>query len=394
MSTRADPSGSARHGPAGLYIGLISGTSVDGIDCALIETGPEGTQLLATQALEYSPALRTKILAICHNGQVSLSDLGDTDVEIGKAFAAAANALMRQEGLTADQIVAIGSHGQTVYHQPQGTHTFSLQLGDPNTIAALTGVTTVADFRQRDMAMGGQGAPLAPLFHQHFFHAPGQQTLVLNIGGMANITIVDMNPAACPTGFDTGPGNVLMDLWIEQYCGKPYDADGAWAASGQVLPALLSVMMAEPYFSLPAPKSTGRELFNARWLGSAMQQALQLEGVASYAPEDVQRTLLQLTVLSVCDAVAGCTGRSITQGVIAVCGGGAHNRTLMSQLQIELPAYQVVPSDDLGMPADWVEAVTFAWLASNTIGGIAMDCSKLTGSRSPVILGGIYQSGR
>ncbi|MAY55732.1 anhydro-N-acetylmuramic acid kinase [Pseudohongiella sp. SYSU M77423] len=394
MSNRADPSGSARHGPAGLYIGLISGTSVDGIDCALIETGPEGTQLLATQALEYSPALRSKILAICHDGQVSLSDLGDTDVAIGKAFAAAANALMRQEGLTAGQIVAIGSHGQTIYHQPQGTHTFSLQLGDPNTIAALTGVTTVADFRQRDMAMGGQGAPLAPLFHQHFFHSPGQHTLVLNIGGMANITVVDMNPAACPTGFDTGPGNVLMDLWIEQYCGKPYDADGAWAASGQVLPALLSVLMAEPYFSLPAPKSTGRELFNARWLGSAMQQALQLEGVASYAPEDVQRTLLQLTALSIAEAVAGCVDQSTDAGIIAVCGGGAHNRSLMSQLQTELPTYQVVSSDHLGMPADWVEAATFAWLASNTIGGIALDCSKLTGSRSPVILGGIYQSER
>ena len=245
-----------------LYIGVISGTSVDAIDCALIQTGTSGSRLLATLAGDYPDDLRRRILGLCRGDQVSLKTLGETDIEVGKHFAATINALLEQEKIKPQQITGIGSHGQTIFHHPDSLNPFSMQVGDPNTIAEMTGIATVADFRRRDMAAGGQGAPLAPLFHQHFFFSPARRTAVLNIGGIANLTLLNRSADGSPSGFDTGPGNVLMDGWIEQHQGTTFDHNGNWAARGTVIPGLLSLMLDEPYFQRLPPKSTGRELFN------------------------------------------------------------------------------------------------------------------------------------
>lgn len=375
-------------GKPGYYIGLISGTSVDAIDCALIETGRSGTQLIAHHVGHFQGELRQRILELCSNPHTSLLSLGELHVEIGQLFADCVTALLMQEGLSANQIVAIGSHGQTVFHHPYGEFGFSLQIGDPNTIAQRTGITTVADFRQRDIVAGGQGAPLAPLFHQHFFHSPTRCRAIVNIGGMANITWLDEQQTGIPRGFDTGPGNVLMDGWIQRHLQHNYDADGKWAETGAVLPELLRQMLAEDYFSLPAPKSTGRELFNLAWLDAHLIRAALAPTVA---PQDIQRTLLELTAISISEAVE--SSRPINTDLpndLLVCGGGAHNRYLMARLQQLLPDFEVASTQRFDLDPDWVEAATFAWLASQTLARQHFDSAVLTGARSPVILGGVY----
>lgn len=376
-------------GKPGYYIGLISGTSVDAIDCALIETGRSGTQLVAHHVGHFSGELRQRILDLCSNPQTSLLSLGELNVEIGQVFAGCVTALLAQEGLSADKIIAIGSHGQTIFHHPSGDFGFSLQIGDPNSIAQRTGITTVADFRQRDVAAGGQGAPLAPLFHQHFFHTSARCRAVLNIGGMANVTWLDQEDAGIPRGFDTGPGNVLMDGWIQRHLQKSYDADGQWAGTGTVIPGLLQQMLGENYFSLPAPKSTGRELFNLAWLDAHLGGAALRPTVL---PQDIQMTLLELTAVSIVEAVMATRPSDMNQlpQDLLICGGGAHNRLLMARLQQLLPDFEVASTQRFGLDPDWVEAATFAWLASQTLARRAFESGALTGAQSPVILGGVY----
>jgi anhydro-N-acetylmuramic acid kinase len=370
----------------GYFIGVISGTSVDGIDCALIRIDEGQPKLIATHSGQIPGPLREKILALCTGESISLSRLGETDVEVAKAFAASINSLIKSNGLSHEQIIAIGSHGQTVYHQPEGDNPFSLQIGDPNTISELTGITTVADFRRRDMAAGGQGAPLAPLFHQHYFFHPEKVRCVINIGGMSNITWINDDQADTPHGYDTGPGNVLMDYWINTHLGKSYDESGQWALSGKVNETLLQKMLAEPYFTRPAPKSTGRELFNANWLHH------QLVNIAPDQAENVQRTLLELTAITIADAVSNKTHMAAPQIVdeVIICGGGAHNKALINRIQELAASSNVAGSDSFGMAPDWVEAVTFAWLASKTLLRQSVSTQILTGSRHPVILGGVY----
>jgi len=363
------------------YIGLISGTSIDGVDCALINCIDNKPRLLATHSEPIPALLKNKILNLCANENISLDSLGQVDIEIGRLFAAAVNKLLLQEKLSAESICAIGSHGQTVFHQPAGEFPFSMQIGDANTIAELTGITTVADFRRRDMAAGGQGAPLAPLLHQCCFSSESHSRVILNIGGISNPTI--LNGSEPCIAFDSGPGNVLMDYWINLQQAKPYDESGKWAASGKIDTTLLNLLAQESYFDLAPPKSTGRELFNSEWLNKKLQQL-----TSQPDPADVQATLLELTATSISNAIE----KIMVAQELYVCGGGAHNSTLMRRLAELLPDTKVATTAQLGIDPDWVEAAAFAWLAKQTIEGTAIDTRSITGARRAAILGGIYQA--
>lgn len=363
------------------YIGLISGTSIDGVDCALVQFENEQPQLQATHFKPSDAALREKILRLCDGKQIDLELYGQTDVEIGRVFAAAAMELLEEAKVDKSAIRAIGSHGQTVYHHPLGNYPFTLQLGDPNSIAALTGITTVADFRRRDMAVGGQGAPLAPLLHRNCFRSSNHDRVVLNLGGISNITVLNRDGSCC--AFDTGPANVLMDYWIEKHQQQRFDKNGDWARTGKTDQALLKSFLDEEYFSRAIPKSTGRELFNGHWLQDKLQQYGE-----PVAAEDVQATLLELTTSTVVSAIK----RETSPQQVYVCGGGAHNSALMERLQQSLADCSVESSSVAGIDPDWVEAIAFAWMAKQTIEGHPIDASAFTGATEAVILGGIYQA--
>ena len=363
------------------FIGLISGTSVDGIDCALVDFSSDQPQLIATHCHPYPVALREKILDLCKGGQISLAELGQTDIQIGRYFAAGAQQLLLSAGVDARGISAIGSHGQTVWHQPDGDSPFTLQLGDANTIAQRTKITTIADLRGRDMAVGGQGAPLAPLLHRAVFHSPNVDRAVINIGGISNITSLPREGEIL--AFDTGPGNVLMDYWISKHRNLSFDENGSWAASGQFNLTLLNALLDEAYFMKPIPKSTGRELFNGEWLEEKIRRC-QIEIPA----EDVQATLLTLTATSIVSAL----NTIIAPQEIYICGGGAHNAALMNEIAKIASDVSVSSTADLGIDPDWVEAIAFAWMARETLAGRKIDTRALTGASEPVILGGIYQA--
>lgn len=366
---------------ADYYIGLISGTSIDGIDCALVQFAGNTPSVIATHCNAIPPALRAVILRLCKGSGFDLQLLGETDVAIGRLFAASANVLLQQAGIANKAIKAIGSHGQTVFHAPQGKFPFTLQIGDPNTIAELTGITTVADFRRRDMVVGGEGAPLAPLLHRNCFGSMSATRVIVNIGGISNITV--LQPDGNCFAFDTGPGNVLMDYWIEKQQDKTYDKGGAWAATGKVAANLLESLLREPYFQASHPKSTGRELFNGQWLETKLEQLN-----ATVAPADVQATLLELTAITVQAEI----GKATTPQEIYICGGGAQNSELMRRLQMLFGNdVQVTDTSSLGVHPDWVEATAFAWMAKQTLEGSPIDTTALTGAEHPVILGGIYR---
>lgn len=370
-----------------LYIGMMSGTSMDAVDCALVEVGENHPpRLLDFHSPPLPAALRRRLLALCAAEVASLRELGELDVELGELFARTALDLLDRRGLASSAITAIGSHGQTVHHQPRrgaddATTPFTLQIADPNVISERTGITTVADFRRRDIAAGGQGAPLVPAFHRAVFRSPDVDRIILNVGGIANLTVLRAGDERTPA-WDTGPGNVLMDFWVQAQRGEPFDADGEWAASGRCDEALLRLLLDdEDYFRLPPPKSTGRELFNGQWLERRLQ--------AHRAPcdaRDVQATLLELTARSVAREVE----RAGRGGELIVCGGGARNGQLMTRLAQLLPAFRVLSSDALGLHADCVEAVAFAWMASLTLAGQTLDLRAVTGARHPCVLGGIY----
>jgi anhydro-N-acetylmuramic acid kinase len=363
------------------YIGLISGTSVDGVDCALVQFDENQPKLIATHSKAIDACLRKNILQLCTGVGIDLQLYGNTDVAIGRLFAQGANELLAQQGMDKTAIRAIGSHGQTVYHHPTGNTRFSLQIGDPNSIAQLTGITTVADFRRRDMAAAGEGAPLAPLLHRNCFQSSSTDRVVLNVGGIANITV--LNKDGTCLAFDTGPANVLMDYWIEKHRRQNFDKNGDWAASGNVIPALLKLLMNEAYFSKPAPKSTGRELFNGPWLENKLHELAQDIAIA-----DVQATLLRFTI----DSIVAEIRKTAEPTEIYVCGGGAHNNALMDGLQSRLRNCSVVSTAKLGIDPDWVEAIAFAWMAKQTMNGRSIDTTAFTGAKQAVVLGGIYKA--
>lgn len=365
-----------------LYIGLMSGTSLDGVDGVLVDFS-QGTQVLQHASCGFDAELRAELLA--------LNTPGGTD-ELHRA-ALAANALVRHyakvvqtllagSDVAASQVAAIGAHGQTVRHRPQlfdGTG-YTLQLNSPALLAELTGITVVADLRSRDVAAGGQGAPLVPAFHQGVFGKPGETTLVLNIGGIANLSVLGADGSVL--GFDTGTGNALMDGWCLRHTGKAYDESGQWAASGQVIPELLTAMLSDPYLAQEPPKSTGRDLFHADWLAQHL-----LHHAAKAAPVDVQTTLTEFTAASCAHAVQpfGKGGKQLL-----VCGGGALNSQLMLRLAALLPGVTVTTTAERGLPPLEVEAAAFAWLARQCLLGLPGNLASVTGARGPRILGAIY----
>ncbi|MGM9513582.1 anhydro-N-acetylmuramic acid kinase [Roseateles sp. DB2] len=368
----------SQHCPSQHFIGLMSGTSLDGVDAVLAAFSPAGTmQVLDHAFAPFEPALRDELLALNTPGGNELHRTALAANGVARAYAGLVEILRtRHPGLS---VRAIGAHGQTVRHRPgefDGCG-YTVQLLNASLLAELCGIGVVADLRSRDVAAGGHGAPLVPAFHQAVF--TGRCEAVLNIGGIGNVSLLSPAPDATPRGFDCGPGNCLMDFWVQQHLGLPYDADGAWAAQGQVLPALVAAMLSEPFFQLPPPRSTGRDLFNPSWLQARLDTL-----PARPAPEDVQASLLELTALSIAQALLAHGGPG---GRLAVCGGGALNGRLMQRLAQTLPGWTLQPSDALGLPAMQVEAAAFAWLAQRHCEGLAGNLPAVTGARGPRILG-------
>jgi anhydro-N-acetylmuramic acid kinase len=363
----------------GRYIGLISGTSMDGIDAVLAEFDPANAlppHLAAKLSVPYSARLQQQLRRLCA-GEGSLRDFGEAHVAVAEEFAAAA---LRLQALAGNgPATAIGSHGQTVLHAPYGRHRYSLQVGDPGRLAVRTGLPVIADFRNADIALGGQGAPLVPPFHRAAFARAGHSRATLNIGGIANLTLL---PAEGPVrAFDTGPGNTLLDAWARRHLGQPFDRDGAWAAAGEADPGLLAALLADPYFAAPPPKSTGPEYFNLDWLETRLAGLPQPP-----APGVVQATLAELSATSIAMALEA-SGRFDELGV---CGGGAHNGDLLRRLRRQLPGLAVVTTTDWGLDPDWVEAAAFAWLARERLHGRPGNLPSATGASRSIPLGGLY----
>ncbi|MCW5598562.1 MAG: anhydro-N-acetylmuramic acid kinase [Nitrosomonas sp.] len=359
------------------YIGIMSGTSLDGVDAVLVSFDSSAPSLIQTHFLPYDDILRTQLLALNDAGHDELHRAALLSNRLSRFYADAVAALLAKSEVDSREIVAIGCHGQTVRHCPQKENSYSVQLGNAALLAELTGITVVADFRSRDIAAGGQGAPLVPAFHRMMFRDERVCRAIVNIGGIANITYLP--PEGEVVGFDCGPGNMLMDAWCMRHKGSAYDQDGAWAGSGHVIPELLEALLAFPFFALPPPKSTGREMFSIDWLG------LYLNG--DEAPEDVQATLLRLTVETIASSLL-----QHSPGVeeVYLCGGGAHNGQLVAELNVILPGKKIKPTDALGVNADWMEAFAFAWLAKQTIEKVPGNLPAVTGATGSRILGAIY----
>jgi len=366
-----------------LYLGLISGTSADAIDAALVSFEHERPRLLAARAHPWPDALRERILAVAQGETaLDLDAFGRLDVALGHGFAEAALTLLRDSGTPASAVRAIGSHGQTVRHRPTGEHPFTLQLGDPATIAERCGIDVVADFRRADMAAGGQGAPLLPAVHAMLLARPGHVRVVLNLGGIANITALGADGSV--VGFDTGPANGLMDAWCLRQRGEAFDRDGMFAASGKVDQALLDALLADPYFALTPPKSTGREHFHLDWLAAHPRMDL-------LAPADVQATLLEFTARSVAEAIE--RHAPAAEDVLA-CGGGVHNAALMCRLAELLAPRSLASTAAFGVDPDFLEATAFAWLARQRLLGLPGNLPAVTGARGLRQLGAIHPAPR
>ena len=359
------------------YVGLMSGTSLDGVDAVLAEIGPgNATRILRTHYLPYPDGLRKALLAL-HTPQPDEIHLAACAANtLARLYAEATEAAL--SGINPDSVRAVGCHGQTLRHRPADGYT--LQIGNAALLAELTGITVVADFRSRDIAAGGQGAPLVPAFHAQALGAPGVHRVIANIGGIANVT--DLSTSGTVRGWDTGPGNMLLDAWIRRHRGANFDRDGAWAASGSVDTNLLKALADHPYLQLPPPKSAGREQFNLEWLDAVLARVGR-----AVDPADVQATLLEFTAMSLADAISReCGGAQ----EVYVCGGGAHNGALMQRLARRLPGVQVTTTAALGIDPDWVEALAFAWLARQTLHRAPGNLPAVTGARGERILGAIY----
>ena len=383
--------------PKEKYIGIMSGTSFDGVDVVLCEIDSENCTLIHSLEYPMPREFKNDILSMIA-GKTTLEEVGQIDHRLGVLFTQAVGALLIRENIDASSIAAIGSHGQTLWHEPNGEYPFSMQLGDPNILSAKTGIPVVADFRRKDVALGGQGAPFAPAFHEFIFSNINASVSIVNIGGMANITVLGEKLI----GYDTGCGNVLLDMWVQKHQNVTYDKDGAWAKSGNVDYTLLDAMMADDYFSQPYPKSTGREKFNMAWLEDMLRRGepvcspniddekniismIETKGKHMGLPlrvEDVQRTLVELTALSISNEVlkSGCD-------VALLCGGGAKNSFLVERIKALMPNVEVA----IAQNADEIEAMTFAWLAYKRVHKEVVNLKNVTGASDNTILGGIYE---
>jgi anhydro-N-acetylmuramic acid kinase len=364
---------------SGLYVGLMSGTSMDGIDAALVRFDDSGVAIQATHCQPYPDELKDELLkAICEPLDVRLDPSGDLDRRVGECFRDAALAVIDKSDVSRKEIIAIGSHGQTLRHQPDANPPFSLQIGDADIIAAGVGTTTIANFRQADISAGGQGAPLVPPFHEWLFRSDEANRVVANIGGIANITVLPADGSDV-LGFDTGPGNGLMDAWVRQHRTQSFDSNGEWAASGSVIEPLIERFLADSYFDLSPPKSTGFEYFNRGWLREF--------DIEHYDAVHVQATLCELSARSIAKAIDEHAPG--TQEVF-VCGGGAHNSELMRRLQRAIPDKSVSTTSSAGLDPDWIEAVAFAWLAMRTTKNLTGNLPSVTGAAQKVVLGDIH----
>lgn len=360
-----------------LYLGLMSGTSMDGIDAVLLEIEGERMQLRAAGSREWPAALQTRLRRAAEDYEhIGLTEYGRLDTAVAGEFAEAAAGLLRASSLSAGAIRAIGTHGQTVLHRPRGDAPFTLQIGDPNIIAERLGIDVVGDFRRRDLAAGGEGAPLMPAFHAAAFGKAGETRAVANVGGIANVSLLRADGSVI--GYDTGPGNCLLDAWSRRHQHRSYDAHGEWGASGTVNPSLLQKLLTEPYFAEPAPKSTGRDQFSDAWLERHL--------IGSELPTaDVQATLCELTARTLAEALPG------DPSSLFVCGGGAFNKDLMARLRRLLPRTHVTTTAEAGIAAEHVEAAGFAWLAHRYLAGQPGNLPSVTGARHLVPLGALYR---
>ncbi|MCK5829057.1 MAG: anhydro-N-acetylmuramic acid kinase [Methylococcales bacterium] len=365
-----------------LFIGLMSGTSLDGIDASLVEFNSTQINPISFEYLPFSSSIKNDIQRLSQpNKPILLTEYGSTDTKLGNLFALAANNLLNKAGVPHSEVTAIGSHGQTIYHAPDRPPAFSLQIGDPNIIAEKTGITTVADFRRRDLAVSGQGAPLVPAFHQaifsQIFDLTKENISIINIGGIANITYLSANKT---TGFDIGPGNTLMDYWISKNLNKSYDSNGAWAKTGTPNSKLVDFFKQDPYFKLTPPKSTGKEYFSQFWFNK------KISNFSDCCKKDIQASLCQFTAEAIAEAIqqhAPLTNQTL------ICGGGAHNEYLMQSIRKHL-SHPVSSTAKFGVNPDHVEAMAFAWLAKQTINNLPGNIMEVTGAKAPAILGGIY----
>ncbi len=359
------------------FVGLISGTSMDGVDAALVDCSAEQPRLTAVLRQPYPEVLAGRLIAAAQSGgQCSLREAAALDADVSGVFAETALALLRKADLSSSQVEAIGSHGQTLLHAPAGKPPHTVQIGSPARIAALSGMVTVGDFRSGDMALGGQGAPLAPLFHDWLFGVRGQSRAVVNIGGIANLSVLGSDGLV--GGYDTGPGNTLLDAWVRKHLGAAFDEEGRWAHSGQVRTDLLERLLADDYFKAAPPKSTGPEHFSLAWL--------EQTGITNEAPEDIQATLVELTAASIARAVnSSCAGAAL-----AVCGGGASNSFLMERLAEHCADSRPVSTEQWGVHPDWVEAAGFALLARARLRGEPGNVPSVTGASAALPLGGVY----
>ena len=369
-----------------LYVGLMSGTSLDGIDTLLLDLSSSQPRVIAAETYPLPEDLRNDLIALCRSGGDEIERMGSVDRRLGIESGLAVNKLLADNEISRSAIRAIGSHGQTIRHRPalisdQKNYPFTLQIGDPNSIAEITGITTIADFRRRDIAAGGQGAPLVPAFHRAVFSAHNginKARAIVNIGGIANITGLGSNDDVI--GFDTGPGNSLLDQWIHRHTGAHYDRDGAWGSQGRVIPELIDSMLRDSYFAIPAPKSTGREYFHLDWL----EQHLQGK---TFAPIDVQTTLVELTARTI---ASGVMQLPFAVNAVFICGGGAYNHHLMTRLEALLHPHLFASTAQLGIAPEWVEAAAFAWLAQQTLHNKPGNLPSATGAAGYRILGAIY----
>lgn len=359
-----------------IYIGLMSGTSMDGVDAALVDV--DSHRCIAGITRPYRDEAKQFLEKVMSSDKIGLATLSQLNTVLGREFAAAVLALLETANYSAKDVVAIGSHGQTICHDATALIPYTVQLACPHTIAELTGIPVVADFRTRDLVIGGQGAPFAPLYHQVIFAQQQWPMAVVNIGGIANVTFLDK--ADVIRGYDTGPGNCLMDTWIQTHRHQSYDANGAWASSGRVIERLLQDCLSDSYFQQKPPKSLGKEYFSHVWLTSKLQKG--------DAPEDVQATLLALTAVTICDAIYQQTVQPLS---VILCGGGVHNQALFQAIQQQMMTCPVLSSAQLGIDPDYIEAMLFAWFAQKTMQGEALGLMSLTGARKPVILGAIYK---
>ena len=359
-----------------LYIGVMSGTSLDGMDIALIELG-HSFELRATHYIPMPQALRSELLGLCASGQDEVARCAIAENHWVELAAQGVNTLLAQQHLSPADIRAIGSHGQTIRHEP--ARGFTVQIGNPALLAELTNICVVGDFRRRDVAAGGQGAPLVPAFHEALFTDESGNRAVLNVGGFSNLSLI--TATAPVAGFDCGPGNVLLDAWIQEQRGELYDRNGDWAASGKVEPLLLNALLSDPFFQTKGPKSTGREVFNLAWLKQ------HLFNLPTFPAEDVQATLLELTAQTIVQSLR--TAQAHTDELL-VCGGGAHNAALMARLGELLAPARVSSTQAKGVDPDWVEAMAFAWLAHCCLQGIPTNRPSVTGARGLRVLGAIY----